>query len=88
MTVYEKISEYIKTQDSDDLEQYFDGIEKCALELYPNHNVYIYDYDTGNDTYELDRQLDDILDLAKRHQIVDFCNCWDNDKIITTIITK
>lgn len=93
MNLYEKISNVIENYNMDtdkdnyDLEEYFDLIESNAHELYPNNKVYIYDYDTGNDTYELDSQLDDLLSLAKAHKIIDFCNCYDDETIITVIIT-
>lgn len=92
MTLYEQVSgaieNYNQTAGYFDMEEFWDGITDSVLKLYPDSDVLIYDYDTGNDTYELDRQLDDIMEVMKDRDVIDYCNVWDELTIITVIVAK
>lgn len=92
MTLYEQVNNAIanhyQTTEDFDLEDFLDGINDSVLELYPDSDVLIYDYDTDNDTYELDTQLDDIMGAMKDRDVIDYCNVWDDMTIITVIVAK
>jgi len=92
VVLYKEIKETIKNYNQEceiyDIDDCFDAIEKKALEIYPDKKVIVLSYETDNDTYELDRQLDEILDIGKQEKIIDYCNCWDDKTIITTIIAE
>lgn len=83
--VKDAIDDYYQHSQEFDMEEYLQAIEDAAKQLHPNQDVLIFDYDTGNDTYELDRQLDDIIDAMTKYDCVEYCNVWDDLTVITVI---
>ena len=87
--LYEEVNSFItKYYEDEDHCDFIDKLESFLKVFYPGKEIYIYDYDTDNYTYELDGQLDDILNTAKDHKIIDFCNVWDDESMITILITN
>ena len=79
---------YHQTHHYYDFDEWAEAIIRAAHEMYPDYEIIMLDYDTDNDTYELDRQLDDVMDVAKNYEVIDYCNTWDDETIISTIVVK
>lgn len=83
--VKDAIDDYYQNSQEWDCEEWLQAIEDAAKRIHPNQDVLIFDYDTGNDTYELDRQLDDIIGAMTKYDCVEYCNVWDDQTVVTVI---
>lgn len=77
------IEDYYEDEDHCD---FIDKLEKKLQDRYKGKHIYIYDFDTENDTSRLDMFVEDILAYAKSNKIVDSCAVWEDESLITVII--
>lgn len=92
MTLYHSvenaIEQYYKHLDAWDYDDWLDAIEQGAKAVYPNNKILVYAYDTDNDTWELDRQLDEVMAAMRTNTVVDYCNLWDEETIVSVMVVK
>ena len=92
--LYNEIESYIEnytaTVGEFDWEDFMDGLEETALKLYPADKVEIWTWEVDNDTFEIDRAFDEVMDFAKDHTIVAYSTNWDSEKenLILTVIHR
>ena len=92
MTLYHSVNNaidrynrHLKEWDCDD---WLDAIERGAKAVYPDDKILVYAYDTDNDTWELDRQLNEIMAAMRTNNVIDYCNLWDDDMIVSVMVVK
>ena len=92
MTLYQSvesaIAQYYQNLDGWDYDDWLDAIERGAKAVYPNSKILVYAYDTDNDTWELNRQLDEIMAAMRTNTVVDYCNLWDEETVVSVIVVK
>lgn len=92
--LYNEIESYIEnytaTVGEFDWEDFLDGLEETAQKLYPADKVEIWTWEVDNDTFEIDRAFDEVMDFAKDHTIVSYSTNWDSEKenLILTVIHR
>lgn len=84
------IENYSASVDEFDWEDFLDGLEDTAQKLYPSDDVDVWSWEVDNDTFEIDRAFDDVVDFAKDHTIIAYSTNWDREKenLFLTIVHK